>query len=78
MVYNLGDKNSLINQYVAEIRSVQIQKDRMRFRRNLERIGEIAAYEISKVLAWENKRVVTPLGELLIPQLKEQPVIGTI
>jgi len=78
MVYNLGENNSLVNQYIAEIRSTSVQTDRMRFRRNLERIGEIAAYEISKTLEWENKRIVTPLGELLMPQLKEQPVLGTI
>ena len=78
MVYNLGEKNSLVNQFIAEIRSKSVQTDRMRFRRNLERIGEIAAYEISKTLEWENKRIVTPMGELLVPQLKEQPVLGTI
>jgi uracil phosphoribosyltransferase len=78
MVYNLGSNNSLVNQFIAEIRSTSIQKDRMRFRRNLERIGEIAAYEISKKLEWQEERVITPLGELLVPQLKDQPVIGTI
>lgn len=78
MVYNLGEKNSLVNQFIAEIRNKAVQGDRLRFRRNLERIGEIAAYEISKTLEWENQRIVTPLGELLMPQLKEQPVLGTI
>ena len=78
MIYNLGENNSLVNQYVAEIRDINIQQDRMRFRRNLERLGEIAAYEISKKLEWGNKTVTTQLGKLEIPQLKEQPIIGTI
>ncbi|HZG00921.1 MAG TPA: uracil phosphoribosyltransferase [Chitinophagales bacterium] len=78
MVINLGDTHSLINQFVAEIRDVNIQHDRMRFRRNLERVGEIAAYEISKTLAWKTKTVTTPLGTKEVPVLAEQPVIGTI
>ena len=78
MVINLGDANSLVNQFVAEIRDVNIQNDRLRFRRNLERIGEIAAYEISKTLTWKNKTVTTPLGTKAVPVLAEQPVVGTI
>ena len=78
MVINLGDTHSLINQFVAEIRDVNIQNDRMRFRRNLERVGEIAAYEISKTLEWKTKTVTTPLGTKDVPVLAEQPVIGTI
>ena len=78
MIYNLGENNSLVNQFVAEIRDIDIQHDRMRFRRNLERLGEIAAYEISKKLEWENKTVTTPLGKLEIPRLKEHPILGTI
>lgn len=78
MVINLGDANSLVNQFVAEIRDVNIQSDRLRFRRNLERIGEIAAYEISKTLAWKTKTVTTPLGTKQVPVLAEQPVVGTI
>ena len=78
MVINLGDANSLVNQFVAEIRDVNIQQDRLRFRRNLERVGEIAAYEISKTLAWKTKTVTTPLGTKDVPVLAEQPVVGTI
>lgn len=78
MVINLGDANSLVNQFVSEIRDVRIQSDRLRFRRNLERIGEIAAYEISKTLSWKTKTVTTPLGTKDVPVLAEQPVIGTI
>jgi uracil phosphoribosyltransferase len=78
MVINLSDQSSLITQWISELRDVQIQTDRMRFRRNLERIGEIAAYEISKVLDYEEKEVQTPLGTSVCDVLKEQPVLATI
>ncbi len=78
MIHNLGAKNSLFNQFIAEIRDATIQKDSMRFRKNLERMGEIMAYEISKTLTYEDREVTTPLGVAIVPQLKEQPVIGTI
>ncbi|AXY76095.1 uracil phosphoribosyltransferase [Paraflavitalea soli] len=78
MVINLSDQCSLVSQWVSELRDVQIQTDRMRFRRNLERIGEIAAYEISKVLDYEEKEVQTPLGISVCDVLKEQPVLATI
>ncbi len=78
MVNDLSLNNSLVNQFVSELRDVQIQKDRMRFRKNLERLGEIFAYEISKTLIFENREIVTPLGIATVPVLKEQPVIGTI
>ncbi|MBO9564172.1 MAG: uracil phosphoribosyltransferase [Niastella sp.] len=78
MVINLSDQSSLITQWISELRDVQIQTDRMRFRRNLERIGEIAAYEISKVLEYEEKEVQTPLGISVCDVLKEQPVLATI
>lgn len=61
-IVNLGEQNSLLNQFVAELRDKDIQKDRMRFRRNLERIGEIFAYEISKTLDYSCREVHTPLG----------------
>ena len=59
---NLGEQNSLLNKFVSEIRDKHIQKDSMRFRKNLERIGEIFAYEISKTLNYEIRDVATPLG----------------
>ncbi len=61
-VINLGENNTILNRFIAEIRDKQIQKDSMRFRRNLERIGEIFAYEISKTLEYETTDVTTPLG----------------
>lgn len=78
MVINLSDQSSLVTQWISELRDVQIQTDRMRFRRNLERIGEIAAYELSKVLEYEEKEVQTPLGISVCDVLKEQPVLATI
>jgi uracil phosphoribosyltransferase len=78
MVHNLSIHNSIINQFVSELRDVQIQKDRMRFRKNLERLGEIFAYEISKTLQYEDREVITPLGIATVPVLKEQPIVGTI
>ncbi len=77
-VINLGGKGTLLDQFVAELRDHQIQLDRLRFRRNLERIGEIMAYEISKSLPFANEEVTTPLGIATVPCLKEQPVIATL
>ena len=73
MVHNLSLNNSIINQFVAELRDVQIQKDRMRFRKNLERIGEIFAYEISRKMTFTMQEVTTPLGIANVPVLAEQP-----
>ncbi len=78
MVINLSDQSSLVTQWISELRDMQLQTDRMRFRRNLERIGEVAAYEISKVLEFEEKEVQTPLGISVCDVLKEQPVLATI
>jgi uracil phosphoribosyltransferase len=78
MVINLSKEHSLVSNWVAELRDTDIQTDRMRFRRNLERIGEVAAYEISKRLAWEEKEITTPLGSAPSKMLKEQPVLATI
>ncbi|MFV0522854.1 MAG: uracil phosphoribosyltransferase [Mangrovibacterium sp.] len=77
-VYNLSEKNSLFNQFLAEIRDESIQKDRLRFRRNLERFGELFAYEISKELDYEVKEVTTPLGVAKVPCLSQSPVLATI
>src|SRR5579875_1982291 len=78
MVINLSKEHSLVSNWVAEIRDVDVQKDRMRFRRNLERIGEIAAYEISKLLPTVDKEVQTPLGTAVCKVLAQQPVLATI
>jgi uracil phosphoribosyltransferase len=78
MVNILSHKNSIVNRFIAEIRDVDIQKDRMRFRRNLERIGEVAALEISKTMDYEDKEVVTPLGVSVMRVPKEEPILATI
>ena len=78
MVINLSEKHSLISNWVSELRNVEVQTDRMRFRRNLERIGEAIAYEISKILPFEEKEIQTPLGTATCKLLKDQPVLATI
>ncbi len=78
MIKELGAKNSLFNQFLSELRDQDIQKDSLRFRRNLERIGEIFAYEISKVLEYNTKEIITPLGSSSMNVLKEQPLLATI
>ncbi len=77
-VHNLGATDSVFNMFMAEMRDATIQQDRMRFRHNLERIGEVMAYEISKTLEYEEEEITTPLGIKEIRTMKEQPVIATI
>ncbi len=76
MVIDLSKNNSLLNHWVAELRDVDVQNDRMRFRRNLERIGEVAAYELSKSLVYKTVDVTTPLGTASTPLLEKQPVLA--
>lgn len=78
MVTNLSTTNSILTEWVCEVRNVETQSDRMRFRRNMERIGEIAAYEISKHLAYKEVMVQTPMGESACKLLVQQPVLATI
>ena len=78
MVVNLSEQYSLLSDWIGEIRDVDVQKDRMRFRRNLERIGEVAAFEISKTLPYVEKEVQPPLGTASVKVLKDQPVITPI
>ena len=78
MVINLSEKHSLVSNWVSELRDVEIQQDRMRFRRNLERIAEVIGYEISKKMEWVEKEVTTPLGTSNSKVLKDQPVLATI
>jgi uracil phosphoribosyltransferase len=77
-VHNLGGKGTLLDQFISEIRDHQIQLDRLRFRNNLMRVGEIMAYEISKTLPFIDEDITTPLGIATVPTLKEQPVISTV
>ena len=78
MLVNLSEKHSLVSNWISEIRNTDVQTDRMRFRRNLERIGEIMAYEISRFLPWEEAEIQTPLGIHSSKILMEQPVLATI
>ncbi len=78
MVINLSEGHSLVSNWVSELRDTTIQSDRMRFRRNLERIGEVAAFEISKTLPFVIREVETPLGTHSSMVLEKQPVLATI
>ena len=78
MVTNLSDGNSVLSVWVSEIRDVNIQQDRMRFRRNLERIGEVAAYELSKYLPYMQQTIHTPMGDAEGSNLADVPVLATI
>ncbi|MFY7652303.1 MAG: uracil phosphoribosyltransferase [Chitinophagaceae bacterium] len=78
MVINLSDKHSLISNWVSELRDVNVQNDRMRFRRNLERIGEVVAFELSKELPYKEVEIQTPLGIHNSKVLAQQPVLATI
>lgn len=78
MVRILSQQHSIFNQFIAELRDISIQNDSMRFRKNLERIGEIISYEISKTMEYETRETTTPLGIAQTSHLKAQPVIATI
>ena len=78
MVVNFSEQHSLVSNWVGELRDVDIQNDRMRFRHNLQRIGEVAAYEISKVLTFVEREVQTPLGIANVKVMEFQPVLATI
>ena len=78
MIHNLSDTNSILSTFISELRDVEIQKDPMRFRRNLERVSEILGYELSKQMHYENAEVETPLGIAQTKLLKNQPVLATI
>lgn len=78
MVINLSAEHSLVSNWISELRHTDIQTDRMRFRKNLERTGEVIAYEISKTLEWEDRDIPTPLGISVCKVIKEQPILATI
>ena len=78
MVHNLSNQPSLFSRFLSEIRDLEIQKDPIRFRKNMERMSEIMAYEISKTLNYTKREVTTPLGIAEVDELIEQPVLATI
>ena len=73
-VINLSEHNSILNDFLKQIRSVDIQNDKMRFRHNIERIGQIMAYEISKKLTYKDETVNTPFEAMTIPQIQNKIV----
>ncbi|MBO4486101.1 MAG: uracil phosphoribosyltransferase [Prevotella sp.] len=75
---NLSEQNSVMNRFMAEIRDINYQQNRLLFRKNIERIGEYMAFEISKALTYADQHVVTPLGELNIPQFTDEIVVATV
>lgn len=77
-VHDFSTGNSLFNNFIAEIRDEKIQQDSMRFRRNIERIGEVMAYELSKTMEFEEHETITPLGSSHSDLMIEKPVIATI
>lgn len=78
MVYNLSEHHSLLSNWISELRDLNVQNDRMRFRKNIERIGEVIAYEMSKHMASKIVNTTTPLGVHASKVLAEQPVLATI
>lgn len=78
MIHILSEETSMLNQYIGEVRDAVVQHDPLRFRRNLERIGEFFAFEISKTLSFTHAEVTTPLGIASVPMLDGYPVLATI
>lgn len=78
MVHRIGEKNSILNKFIYEMRDEDIQREPMRFRKNMERVGEILAYELSQKLKYVSDNVQTPLGEKQMFILQEEPVIASV
>ncbi len=78
MIHTISKQSSVLNTFLAEIRNVEIQKDSLRFRRNMERIAEILGYELSKQLIYQEEKVTTPLGQAKIELVKEEILLATI
>lgn len=77
-IHHIGAQHSVLNHFIAESRDRNIQSDRMRFRKNMERIGEILGYELSKTLFYSNRSIATPLGEKEVPHMENEIVICSI
>ena len=78
MMHILSNEVSLVNSWINELRNVEVQTDRMKFRRNMERIGEIAAFELSNKLDYKEMEITTPLDKIKVKEIAVQPVITTI
>lgn len=77
-IHHISEENSILNTFIKELRAINIQADRMRFRRNIERVGEIMAYEISKTLTYDEQSIKTPLGTKTIPIHTDDIVLCSI
>ena len=78
IIHDFSNKNSILNRFIAELRDVTIQRDMMRFRKNIERTGEIIGYELSKTLAYKNKTITTPLGTKNVNLPKDKLVLCSV
>ena len=78
IIHNFETQNSILNQFIAEIRDINVQKDAMRFRKNIERIGEILSYELSKALTYNNKTIQTPLGSKKMSLCENELVLCSV
>ena len=78
MIHNLSEKDSIVSHWLMELRDIKTQKDRMRFRRNIERIGEVIGYEISKTFEYGNFTTTTPISSTTCRSFLPQPVLATI
>ena len=78
MIHILNEQKSILNKFLAQIRDCKIQQDSMRFRRNIERIGEVMAYEISKTMNYKSQTVETPLGEAEVEMIEDKVVLATV
>ena len=77
-VINLGERSSVINSYMAQLRDVEVQKNRTLFRRNMQRIARATAYEVSRTLQYSEKTITTPLGVKQVPTYDDRIVVGTV
>lgn len=77
-VINLGERSSVINSYMAQLRDVEVQKNRTLFRRNMQRIARATAYEVSRTLQYSEKAITTPLGVKQVPTYDDRIVVGTV
>jgi len=78
MIREIGKVSSLFNQFLSELRDKEVQRDRMRFRKNMEMVGEIFAYEISKEMSYQEKEIITSLGVATMKIISDKPVLATI
>ena len=78
MIHEIGKSNSIFNQFLSEARNEKLHSDMARFRKNIERMGEIMAYEVSKELSYKSEEIITPLGASMMRVLEQQPVLATI